>query len=135
MKKIIQISPFCLAALAIAGCGTTTSTTTTSYDAEGKVIQTVEVQSDVSDFTAYMQSGDGCATTLSADVSKFNIGWNGYGINWFSVSGVRVKAPKGTANELDSTAGVISATKASIQTDDFGINTDKAAEQKTTESK
>lgn len=127
MKNILLliIAVFALG-LFVAGCSTTTKTTVNEYCNDGTITKSTETITDTSDFASYMASGDGCATTLSADVSKFSIGWNGYGINWFSVSGVRVKAPKDTAKELDSTAGVIKATKVSVQTDDFGINTEKS---------
>ena len=74
-----------------------------------------------------MASSDGSATALSADVSKFNLGWNGYGLNWLSVSGVRVKAPvkvngSDSAAALEKTANVIKSTKTSIQSDGLGVN-------------
>ncbi len=108
----------------LTGCGTTTTTKTTEYDIKGNITKVTEVSADTSDFSAYMSSGDGCATTLSADVSRFNIGWNGYGVNWFSVSGVRVKAPSGTSEELSKSADVIKAGKTTFKTGDIGLNTE-----------
>lgn len=119
-KYILAILTACL----LCACSSTSETKTTEYDANGNVVRVVESKSDASDFSAFIASGDGAATTLSADVSKFSLGWNGYGLNWLSVSGVRVKAPKDTADELTQTAGVIKATKTSIQTGDMGVNTD-----------
>lgn len=126
MKKyILAISAACL----LSACGSVSETKTTEYDENGNIVRVVETKSDASDFSAFMASSDGAATTLSADVSKFNLGWNGYGLNWLSVSGVRVKAPvkqNGTdsASALAQTAVVVKATKTSIQTDSLGVNAD-----------
>ena len=125
MKKIIT-AILIAAALFFTACGTVSTTTTTKYDANGTVTEVTVTESDASDFAAYMMSGDGCATVLSADVSKFNIGYSGWGLSWFFVSGTRTKAPVNTdsnsADVLEKTADIISATKTSLVTDQFSVN-------------
>lgn len=118
-----------VAAAFLLGCSSVTKTETTEYGANGEIVKVVKTKSDTSDFSAFIASGDGSATALSADVSKFNLGWNGYGLNWLSVSGVRVKAPvkvngSDSASALAETANVIKSTKTSIQSDGLGVNAD-----------
>ena len=121
----VTFAAFCICML--CSCGTATRTKTTEYNADGTVSKIVETTSDASDFAALVASADGAATTLSADVSKFSLGWNGYGLNWLSVSGVRVKAPvknsSDSAAALEKTAQVISSTKTTITADGLGVNT------------
>lgn len=124
MKKYILLI---IATTFLTACGSLDKTTITEYDAEGNVIKITETSRDVSDFSAFIVSGDGNATTLSADVSKFNIGYSNWGISWFSVSGVRVKAPvkqegSNSAEALEQTAEIIGATKTKIQTSEMGVN-------------
>ena len=116
-----------IAAEFLLGCSSVTETETTEYGANGAIVKVVKTKSDTSDVSAFIASGDGSATALSADVSKFNLGWNGYGLNWLSVSGVRVKAPvkvngSDSAAALAETANVIKSTKTSIQSDGLGVN-------------
>ena len=129
MKKIIT-AILIFTALFFTACGTVSTTTTTKYDANGNVSEIVVTESDASDFAAYMMSGDGCATVLSADVSKFNIGYSGWGLSWFSVLGTRTKAPvnndSNSAEALEKTADVISATKTSLVTDQVSVNAPRA---------
>lgn len=118
-----------IAAAFLLGCSSVTETETTEYGANGEIVRIVKTKSDTSDFSSFIASGDGSATALSADVSKFNLGWNGYGLNWLSVSGVRVKAPvkvngSDSASALAETANVIKSTKTSIQSDGLGVNAD-----------
>ncbi len=124
MKKVLSLLAVAFSVVILTGCGTVTTTKTTEYDTAGNITKVTEVSADTSDFSSYMSSSDGCATTLSADVSRFNIGWNGYGVNWFSVSGVRVKAPTGTSEELSKSADIIKAGKTTFQTADVGLNTE-----------
>ena len=92
----IQIIIASLTTLLLVACGTTTKVI--EYDANGNIIKTTE--SDSSDFASYIASSTGNATFLYGDVSKINLGWNGYGLNWLSISGGRLKAP---AKESEST--------------------------------
>ncbi len=131
MKKIIiniiAIIILIVVILGITACGSVQTTTTTRYDATGAVMEKTVVESDSSDFAALVASSDGNATTLSADITKFGIGYSGWGINFLSVSGMRVKAPVNTrsnsAEALDKTALILEAKKTTIQTGNIGVNT------------
>nr|DAQ72560.1 MAG TPA: Prokaryotic membrane lipoprotein lipid attachment site [Caudoviricetes sp.] len=138
MKKILFLS---IALSFLAGCGTTT-TTTTYYQADGKTIDRVVVEQNLSDVNAlgdYLRQADsGAASDRSVDVTKFTLGYADIGLSWLSVGGNSTRSPA-TATDADKVLGkmasVKSAGKTTIQTDALGVNTDKAAEQKTTESK
>lgn len=114
------------AALALAGCGSVETIKTTEYDASGNIAKVTETSRDVSDFSAYIAGGEDNATVLAGDITRFNFGYSGWGINWLSVSGSRVKAPvnkkSNAAEALEKTAGVVSATKTSVRTGDISIN-------------
>lgn len=123
----LKLSIMFVASLLMFGCGSTTTTKTTEYDAQGNVIKVVEVSTDTSDFTAYINSGEGNATDLRGDISKFSLGWNGYGLNWFSVSGGRTKAPvnqnSNSAEALEKIAEVVKANKTTLQAgEDVKVN-------------
>ena len=123
MYKIILL----FLAFALVGCGSIKKTTTTEYDANGNVIKVVVVESDVSDFGSYLASGEGNATDLRGDITKFNLGWNGYGLNWLSISGGRTKAPvndkSNSAEALSQIAEVIKANKTTLQaSEDVKVN-------------
>lgn len=114
-----------VAVLGLAGCGSITTTKTTEYDASGNIVKITETTSDSSDFAAYMASGEGNATYLYGDVSKFNLGWNGYGLNWLSISGGRAKAPAKEAESnlvLEKMSGVISSSKTQIAAGEVSVN-------------
>lgn len=113
------------AVLGLTACGSITTTKTTEYDASGNIVKITETSSDSSDFAAYMASGEGNATYLYGDISKFNLGWNGYGLNWLSISGGRVKAPAKEAESnlvLEKMSGVISSNKTQIEAGDVSVN-------------
>ena len=62
---------------------------------------------------------------LYGDISKFNLGWNGYGLNWLSISGGRVKAPAKEAESnlvLEKMSGVVQSNKTTIKTDGLNVN-------------
>ena len=125
MKKILTAITT-LAILLIVGCGTTTTTKTTYYNADGKIDRIVEQTAENSDFSTFIASGDGNATDLRGDITKFNLGWNGYGINWLSISGGRTKAPvnanSNSAEALEKFADVIKANKTTIQASEVKVN-------------
>lgn len=126
MKKILTTIT-ALTILLIVGCGTTTTTKTTYYNAEGKVDRIVEQTAENSDFSTFIASGNGNATDLYGDITKFNLGWNGYGINWLSISGGRTKAPVNTdsnsAEALEKIASVRKTNKTTIQAgEDVKVN-------------
>lgn len=73
MKKMLAMI---FAGLMLAGCGTTTTTKVTEYDSAGNVVKVTETVSDNSDFANYFATGDGNATDLRGDISKFN------GLEW-----------------------------------------------------
>lgn len=121
MKNLVLI----LAVLGLTACGSVTTTKTTEYDASGNIVKITETSSDSSDFAAYMASGAGNATYLYGDVSKFNLGWNGYGLNWLSVSGGRVKAPAKEAESnlvLEKMASVVQSNKTQIEAGEVSVN-------------
>lgn len=132
MKKMLAMI---FAGLVLAGCGTTTTTKVTEYDSAGNVVKVTETVSDNSDFANYFATGDGNATDLRGDISKFNLGWNGYGLNWLSISGGRTKAPVKTdacssAEALEQMAKVISANKTEVKLGDLNVNPEaKTSEQ------
>lgn len=124
MKSVFKLF-LITAVLGLTACGSITTTKTTEYDASGKIIKVTEVTSDSSDFAAYMASGAGNATYLYGDISKFNLGWNGYGLNWLSISGGRVKAPAKEAESnlvLEKMSGVVQSNKTTIKTDGLNVN-------------
>lgn len=125
MEKILTAITI-FAMLLIVGCGTTTTTKTTYYNAEGKIDRIVEQTAENSDFSTFIASGDGNATDLRGDITKFNLGWNGYGINWLSISGGRTKAPvnanSNSAEALGKIADVIKANKTTIQSGEVKVN-------------
>ena len=115
------------ALLGLTACGSVTTTKTTEYDASGNIVKITETSSDSSDFAAYMASGEGNATYLYGDISKFNLGWNGYGLNWLSISGGRTKAPvkadgADSAAVLEKMATVIKANKTNLEAGDVSVN-------------
>lgn len=121
-----------LAALALAGCGTTT-TTTTYFKEDGKTVDKVVVEQDLSDVNAlgdYLrQADDGCASDRAFDVSKFTLGYADIGLSWLSVGGNSTRSPA-TATDADDVleqmAEVKKAGKTTIQTEKLGVNADKA---------
>ena len=122
MKNILLIT----IAILLTACGSVNTTTTTKYDATGNVVEVVVVESDTSDFASYLASGNGNATDLRGDISKFNLGWNGYGLNWLSISGGRTKAPvnsnSNSAEALGKMAEVIKANKTTINAGEVKVN-------------
>lgn len=115
------------ALLGLTACGSITTTKTTEYDASGNIVKITETSSDSSDFAAYMASGEGNATDLRGDISKFTLGWNGYGLNWLSISGGRTKAPvkadgADSAAVLEKMATVIKANKTNLEAGDVSVN-------------
>ena len=115
------------ALLGLTACGSVTTTKTTEYDASGNIVKITETSSDSSDFAAYIASGEGNATYLYGDVSKFNLGWNGYGLNWLSISGGRTKAPvkpdgADSAAVLEKMATVIKANKTNLDAGEVSVN-------------
>ena len=122
MKHLLLIT----IAILLTACGSVNKTTTTKYDATGNVVEVVVVESDTSDFASYLASGNGNATDLRGDISKFNLGWNGYGLNWLSISGGRTKAPvnsnSNSAEALGKMAEVIKANKTTINAGEVKVN-------------
>lgn len=115
------------AVFGLTACGSITTTKTTEYDASGNIVKITETSSDSSDFAAYMASGEGNATDLRGDISKFSLGWNGYGLNWLSISGGRTKAPvkpdgSNSAEALEKMAGVIKANKTNLEAGEVSVN-------------
>lgn len=115
------------AVLGLTACGSITTTKTTEYAASGNIVKITETSSDSSDFAAYMASGEGNATDLRGDISKFSLGWNGYGLNWLSISGGRTKAPvkadgADSAAVLEKMATVIKANKTSVEAGEVSVN-------------
>lgn len=120
-------------ALFACGCSTTERTTESFYDTSGRITKTIRTERDVSDFSAFLASSENSATTLSASLDKFSIGYNGWGLNWFSITGVRVKSPVKAdgcsgAEALGETANIVSATKATLKTDFVSVNGAKDAQ-------
>ena len=116
-----------LGILLMVGCGTTSTTKTTFYNADGTINRIVEETAENSDFSTFIASGNGNATDLRGDISKFSLGWNGYGINWLSISGGRTKAPvndkSNSAEALSKIAEVIKANKTTLQAgEDVKVN-------------
>lgn len=115
----------------LTACGTTNTTTTTRYDTDGNVTETIVVESETSDLTAYINAGDGNVTSLNGDISKFKLGYADVGLSWFSISGGRQKAPVNTdsnsAEALEQISEVVKATKTSIITETLAINSDLAS--------
>lgn len=122
MKHLLLIT----IAILLTACGSVNKTTTTKYDATGNVVEVVVVESDTSDFASYLASGNGNATDLRGDISKFNLGWNGYGLSWLSISGGRTKAPvnsnSNSAEALGKMAEVIKANKTTINAGEVKVN-------------
>jgi hypothetical protein len=123
----LKLSIILITSLLMFGCGSTTTTKTTDYDAQGNVIRVTEVSTDASDFATYIASGEGNATDLRGDISKFSLGWNGYGLNWLSISGGRTKAPvnddSNSAEALEKMAQVVKANKTTLQAgEDVKVN-------------
>ena len=122
LKHIFAISACAL----LAACGSTTTVKVSEYDADGKVVKITETTADTSDFSAYLASADGNATDLRGDISRFCIGWNGYGVSWLSISGGRTKAPVNTksssAEALEKIADVIKANKTTLETEAAKVN-------------
>lgn len=115
------------AVLGLTACGSITTTKTTEYDASGNIIKVTETTSDASDFASYIASGAGNATDLRGDISKFTLGWNGYGLSWLSISGGRTKAPvkpdgSTSAEALEKMAGVIKANKTNLEAGELSVN-------------
>ena len=126
MKSVFKLF-LITAVLGLTACGSVTTTKTTEYDASGNIVKITETSSDSSDFAAYMASGEGNATYLYGDVSKFNLGWNGYGLNWLSISGGRTKAPvkpdgADSAAVLEKMATVIKANKTNLDAGEVSVN-------------
>ena len=122
IKNIIIGLLVCL----LTACGSVNKTTTTKYDASGNVVEVVVTESDTSDFASYLASGKDNATDLRGDISKFNLGWNGYGLSWLSISGGRTKAPVNSnstsAEALEKMADVIKANKTVVDAGDVSVN-------------
>jgi hypothetical protein len=126
MKKLINTIVI-LGILLLVGCGTTNTTKTTFYNADGTINRIVEETAENSDFSTFIASGNGNATDLRGDITKFSIGWNGYGLNWLSISGGRTKAPvndkSNSAEALSQIAEVIKANKTTLQaSEDLKVN-------------
>lgn len=125
MKSVFKLF-LITAVLGLTACGSITTTKTTEYGTSGNIVKITETSSDSSDFAAYIASGAGNATYLYGDISKFNLGWNGYGLNWLSVSGGRAKAPAKEAESnlvLEKMASVVQSNKTTIKTDGLNVNT------------
>ena len=102
----------------MVGCGTTNTTKTTFYNADGTINRIVEETAENSDFSKLVDSGNGKATNVQGDFSKFNIGWNSYGLNFLSVSVSRTTAPAKedeSNNVLEQMAKVVKSSKTSIE--------------------
>jgi hypothetical protein len=126
MKQLINTIVI-LGILLLVGCGTTNTTKTTFYNADGTINRIVEETAENSDFSTFIASGNGNATDLRGDITKFSIGWNGYGLNWLSISGGRTKAPvndkSNSAEALSQIAEVIKANKTTLQaSEDLKVN-------------
>lgn len=126
MKQLINTIVI-LGILLMVGCGTTNTTKTTFYNADGTINRVVEETAENSDFSTFITSGNGNATDLRGDITKFSIGWNGYGLNWLSISGGRTKAPvndkSNSAEALSQIAEVIKANKTTLQaSEDLKVN-------------
>lgn len=126
MKQLINTIVI-LGILLLVGCGTTSTTKTTFYNADGTINRIVEETAENSDFSTFIASGNGNATDLRGDITKFSIGWNGYGLNWLSISGGRTKAPvndkSNSAEALSQIAEVIKANKTTLQaSEDLKVN-------------
>lgn len=117
MKQLINTIVI-LGILLMVGCGTTNTTKTTFYNADGTINRIVEETAENSDFSKLVDSGNGKATNVQGDFSKFNIGWNSYGLNFLSVSVSRTTAPAKedeSNNVLEQMAKVVKSSKTSIE--------------------
>lgn len=117
MKQLINTIVI-LGILLMVGCGTTNTTKTTFYNADGTINRVVEETAENSDFSKLVDSGNGKATNVQGDFSKFNIGWNSYGLNFLSVSVSRTTAPAKedeSNNVLEQMAKVVKSSKTSIE--------------------
>lgn len=117
MKQLINTIVI-LGILLMVGCGTTSTTKTTFYNADGTINRIVEETTENSDFSKLVDSGNGKATNVQGDFSKFNIGWNSYGLNFLSVSVSRTTAPAKedeSNNVLEQMAKVVKSSKTSIE--------------------
>ena len=117
MKQLINTIVI-LGILLMVGCGTTSTTKTTFYNADGTINRIVEETAENSDFSKLVDSGNGKATNVQGDFSKFNIGWNSYGLNFLSVSVSRTTAPAKedeSNNVLEQMAKVVKSSKTSIE--------------------
>lgn len=126
MKQLINTIVI-LGILLMVGCGTTNTTKTTFYNADGTINRIIEETAENSDFSTFIASGNGNATDLRGDITKFSIGWNGYGLNWLSIAGGRTKAPvndkSNSAEALSKIAEVIKANKTTLQVnEDLKVN-------------
>lgn len=124
MKSVFKLF-LITAVLGLTACGSVTTTKTTEYDASGNIVKITETSSDSSDFASYIASGVGNATGLYGNITRLNFGWNGYGFNWLSISGGRVKAPAKEADSnlvLEKMAGVIKANETSVEAGEVSIN-------------
>lgn len=125
MKQLINTIVI-LGILLMVGCGTTNTTKTTFYNADGTINRIVEETAENSDFSKLVDSGNGKATNVQGDFSKFNIGWNSYGLNFLSVSVSRTTAPAKEAksnNVLKQMAKVVKSSKTSIElNEDLKVN-------------
>lgn len=67
-----------------------------------------------------------CGSVNKTTISKFSLGWNGYGLNWLSISGGRTKAPvnddSNSAEALEKMAQVIKANKTVVDAGDVSVN-------------
>jgi hypothetical protein len=118
MKNIITNALVILGLILLVGCGTTNTTKTTFYNADGTINRVVEETAKNSDFSKLVDSGEGKATNVQGDFSKFYIGWNSYGINFLSASISRTTAPAKESesnNVLEQMAKVVKSSKASIE--------------------
>ncbi len=126
MKTKFKLLLLLLVAIGLTACGTTSISTTTNYDENGNITSTVVTENEQSDLASYINAGDGNVTSLNGDISKFNLGYNGIGLSWFSISGGRQKAPvndeSDSAEALEKIAEVVKATKTSIVTETLGVN-------------
>jgi len=126
--------------LMLCACASTTTITETAYNQDGSVASrktTLQKTTDMNALAAeYSQTSKDSATALSVDFSRFNIGYNGYGLDWLSASLVRVKAPVATSQSngacasdtaLEKIAKCISSTKTNIQTSGISVNVPKDA--------
>lgn len=130
MRKTINAVLIAAATLA-AACSTTT--TTTYYKDDGKTIDRVVVESEISDANAlgnYLQQADkGCATDRSLDITRFTVGYADIGLSWLSIGGNSTRAPASEASAnlvLGEMAAVKAAGKTTIQTDKIAVNAEVA---------